>query len=586
MTNHLTLLGKPTLSIQGTAITRFRSQKSLVLLAYLIERERPLRRVELAELFWPHLPKPLIELRRTLHDLNQHAASMLTADRTTVAFTVGTVKIDLQHFQQYLATGTEEALLAALDLYRGDFLETVTVDDSENLTRWLESMRERWREAYIQVLQSLIARTQTRRDFEASIRFARRLVEFAPWREENQRLLIDLLSQSGQPDAALRQYELLREQLQVDLMVVPNAQTEQLIERVRTGGERVQASAETHAAAYLAFARFAHEHVEGTEQLQWLYLLDSNNNHLRDALFWSLKHDPETACRLCQYLWLFWRWRAHVTEGYEWLQQALAVGDGVVSAELLGTVEWAAAMLATVLQKDALAIAHLERCLALHKKMQNQRGIARALIGLGSSLSTQQNQGERAIQLQKEGLAIYQTMQSDMGLWYANNALGETHRILGQLDKSVHFYKLSQRMAQKIDNKRSIAIASSNLGAVALLEERYHEARSLVMDALAGMLDVGDEINVAQCIILSAGIRAALHPSEQPVARGWLITACNYIASLNMRMEVADKTVVAKSAELCGYFLPDPLRPRFVKKPNLPTLNEAVAQVQDRASAF
>ena len=51
--------------------------------------------------------------------------------------------------------------------------------------------------------------------------FTRRIVEIEPWREDAQRRVMELLAESGQRAAALKQYELCRQVLLEELGVEP-----------------------------------------------------------------------------------------------------------------------------------------------------------------------------------------------------------------------------------------------------------------------------------------------------------------------------------------------------------------------------
>src|SRR5689334_1073592 len=82
------LFGAIDLYREGVRLTNFRSQKMLVLLAYLMRAERPVTRDYLAGLGWPdiHERQALGLLRRALHDLNQRLPGCLAIERHMVRF--------------------------------------------------------------------------------------------------------------------------------------------------------------------------------------------------------------------------------------------------------------------------------------------------------------------------------------------------------------------------------------------------------------------------------------------------------------------------------------------------------------------
>ncbi len=79
------------------------------------------------------------------------------------------------------------------------------------------------------------ARPSRSNDIQQAIAFTRRIVEIEPWREAAQRRLIELLAESGQRAAALKQYELCRQVLLEELGVEPEVETTTLFEAVRAG---------------------------------------------------------------------------------------------------------------------------------------------------------------------------------------------------------------------------------------------------------------------------------------------------------------------------------------------------------------
>jgi DNA-binding SARP family transcriptional activator len=121
-------------------VTRFRTQKTAALLAYLAYyRDRSHPRELLMEILWPEddldaarnkLRLALSSLRRQLEPPGTPAGTVITADRALVALNPHLVNTDVAEFQVALGsamrTGSdvERALLfgQAVELYRGELL--------------------------------------------------------------------------------------------------------------------------------------------------------------------------------------------------------------------------------------------------------------------------------------------------------------------------------------------------------------------------------------------------------------------------------------------------------------------------------
>src|SRR5215211_4701565 len=224
------------------------TQRVLALLGYLIaHHDVPHPRDKLVELLWPDLPPR--QGRRMLSDTLWRARRLLTppaADDTpalliagdTVAFRpTPALWVDLIAFEQALhppSPSTEVAdqqLRAAVELYRGDFLEDCYDD-------WALYERERLREQYLSALMRLLAADQQRQAYDLALQSALRLVQADPLREEAHRALMRLYYLLGRTDDALRAFAQCRALLETELAIEPEAETLSLYEELQALQER------------------------------------------------------------------------------------------------------------------------------------------------------------------------------------------------------------------------------------------------------------------------------------------------------------------------------------------------------------
>jgi predicted ATPase/DNA-binding SARP family transcriptional activator len=223
--------------------------KSLALLAYLVvhgrpfARGQPLSREHLADLFWQDLPaqRGRANLSWTLHKLSPSVPGCLQADRRTVAFCrADGCWIDLDAFEALEAAGDAGSLAEAAALYRGEFLQGLALDGCADFELWLVGERERWRQRAERALHGLIAHHAAlarggQGACAEALRYARRLLALAPWREGTHRAVMRLLAESGQRGAALAQYEACRRALETELGVEPSEETTGLYEQIVAG---------------------------------------------------------------------------------------------------------------------------------------------------------------------------------------------------------------------------------------------------------------------------------------------------------------------------------------------------------------
>jgi predicted ATPase/DNA-binding SARP family transcriptional activator len=241
----LSFLGPFEATLEGVPITTFDSNKVRALLAYLaVEADRPHSREFLAGLLWPDYPErsartnlrnALANLRKAIRD-QKAMPPYLTVTRATIQFNQQSDHwTDVAAFAELADRGSPSDLESALALYRGPFLEALSVDDSAPFEDWCLRVREQLDRQVTSTLEHLAAQYEEQGQVERALGYARRQVELAPWQEEAHRNLMRLLARSGARSAALAQYEACRRALREELDVEPGEETTQLYERIRDG---------------------------------------------------------------------------------------------------------------------------------------------------------------------------------------------------------------------------------------------------------------------------------------------------------------------------------------------------------------
>lgn len=245
------LMGPLQVALDDQPVTRFETEKDRALLAYLVaDAARPQLREYLAELLWPERPAGAAQanLRHTLASLRQTigdpsaAPQFLLITRATIQLNrAADIYTDIAAFMALLQTSRPPAqsslaeLEEAAALYRGAFLEDVSVADSPAFEQWLLVTREQMARLALDALRRLAEGSEQGGDYERALQFARRGVEIAPWDEQAQRQVMRLLAVTGQRNAALAQYEACRRVLAEELGVEPDPETVRLSRRIRDG---------------------------------------------------------------------------------------------------------------------------------------------------------------------------------------------------------------------------------------------------------------------------------------------------------------------------------------------------------------
>lgn len=228
------LLGPVQVEKDGETIRDFRSQKALGLLGYLCLQNQPVTRPYLVEMFWPDMTEARgrRNLSWALSQLSRHLPDCFASTRHTVQF-VGSpdIWLDVQSFQES-ANSTSPKLL---DLYQGELMAGLFLDECPEFETWLVGEREVWRQRVVQLLQGLVKECTANGRYAAAIQYTRRLLTLDPWHEASHRQLMQLLAYDGQKASALAHYEVCRTTLQEALGVDPEPETTALLERIQRG---------------------------------------------------------------------------------------------------------------------------------------------------------------------------------------------------------------------------------------------------------------------------------------------------------------------------------------------------------------
>ncbi len=218
-------------------------RKNRALVFYLAAHDRPLTRDHLLALFWPDHDRAAAQhiLRTMLSDLRKATGERLYVEDETLRLASDTF-VDARTFAAALesphgrALGEADApaLLAALDLYRGPFLEGFTLADSPEFDDWTASERDRYRIMAIRGFVRAAHIHEGLRDYGASLQALERGLAFDPMQEDLQRDAMRLHYLNGDRAGAVRRFEALCKVLGDELGVPPMPETRALYDAIIT----------------------------------------------------------------------------------------------------------------------------------------------------------------------------------------------------------------------------------------------------------------------------------------------------------------------------------------------------------------
>src|SRR5690606_7341374 len=115
------------------------------------------------------------------------------------------------------AVSSPEQRMAALRLYRGEYLADISLPDAPEFEVWLLGERARYQQLYEEGLAALIDELMQRGQYADALPWARQLLQSNPLSAQAILYLMQLYVQTGQREAALAQYEQYRQRLRAEL---------------------------------------------------------------------------------------------------------------------------------------------------------------------------------------------------------------------------------------------------------------------------------------------------------------------------------------------------------------------------------
>jgi predicted ATPase/DNA-binding SARP family transcriptional activator len=244
-------LGPPQLILENELVNV--NRRSIVaLLAYLAvndsgQAKRTYTREALSTLLWPDYDqvRAFTNLRHTLWEIQKYFGSgWLIANRETISLQAdANVWVDVQRFESLLFESRLQSdvslriplLAECVKLYRHHFLAGFTVKNAPTFDEWSLAKAGDLRNTHTEALTLLAEDYCLLGDAASALQYARRLVTLDPLNESAHRLLMQVYSQVGQHNAALKQYQTFEETLRKEMGLDPQPETRALYKQIRKG---------------------------------------------------------------------------------------------------------------------------------------------------------------------------------------------------------------------------------------------------------------------------------------------------------------------------------------------------------------
>jgi DNA-binding SARP family transcriptional activator len=196
---------------------------------------RSMSRDKLLALLWPEADPVSLRhrLNVTVYDLRRALGrEAVVSVQDGLRLDAEAVWVDVARFEEALARGDHEA---AIELYRGAFLDGFHLPESAQFAEWAAAERERLARASIRALEARAGEAEREGNPALAARYRRRIVEQDPYNSRSALGLLQALEAAGERGEALRVAERHARTLEEELGAAPDPAIRAFVHRLRGG---------------------------------------------------------------------------------------------------------------------------------------------------------------------------------------------------------------------------------------------------------------------------------------------------------------------------------------------------------------
>jgi predicted ATPase/class 3 adenylate cyclase len=341
---------------------------------------------------------------------------------------------------------------------------------------------------------------------------------------------------------------------------------------------------ELHGTYYERLAHDAEAGLRGPDTAAWLATVEQELPNLRAAMARALERElGGRAVHISAGVFRYWQARSSATEGRGWIESALAANSVTESDRAVGFLssaqlaffqgdlavaqehyrqasEAAAAAGLAAVEASALAylawvaiergereaaVASVERSVALLRELSDPWERSEVLLPLSATeleLSTRSALGEEVLRLKRETGDIISVSDSLNNLGWDALLAGEPERAIAKLEEAA-------AIARELDDTFRLSLAVDNLGLAAVMQERYLDARELLLEALRLTIRRGDRRVGSEAVHGLAAAAAGLGDDELCVRLNRIqreLSAAAGIAQLGLDEQLYSRVQLAR----------------------------------------
>ncbi|GIF66987.1 hypothetical protein Ais01nite_50220 [Asanoa ishikariensis] len=246
-----------------------------------------------------------------------------------------------------------------------------------------------------------------------------------------------------------------------------------------------------HAAHYLDLALTVEPCLSRLAEAGMLDRLESEHDNLIAAIGWFLDHhDPESALRLAEAIWVFWWLHGHIDEALRYLTRIFEMSE-YLSRRGYGRALLSAGTMSLASGDLARGGPRLERALLILREVGDMEGIARAAGPLGHLALTQRD-FERARPLIEEASRLSAQTGDDWQASIYHSRLGAIALLEDNHDTAADEFHAALVAAQLADDSLGTSVALYSLALNSMGRGDFAEAHDYLADGLSAAYGKGD----------------------------------------------------------------------------------------------
>ncbi len=311
-----------------------------------------------------------------------------------------------------------------------------------------------------------------------------------------------------------------------------------------------------HADHFCALAEQAAPQLRSSEQQQWMARLAAEHANLRSALQWlHIQQQSDQLTQMTGALWRFWWRQGFVSEGRQWLDQALTLysqqpAPAPAAQQTEHTIRAlnGAGNLAWTQSDYQTAKECYQRCLAMQQQLDDQIGVATSLSNLGI-VANILGQHDQARNLYNQSLATRRRLGDHQGIAETLNNLGSLEEDLGHYTAAAALYAESVAAYTTVGDRWGAASARNNLGLIKTKQHDYSAAQTLHRQSLQTMHELQDRLGISLALEGLAYALAAAEHFDTALYFFAAVTACRQVNDL--ATSVSDQADMDAQIEQC-----------------------------------